>query len=293
MANLLQITTPSTRPRAVSNGGLGGFVELNQLVDQAEYTSKYSWPKKRKKNPPPIQIVPYGSFTFSTTTSTSIAWRSPERSPSASLLSPIALTSELPSPPVSRFNAKHRSCIHPQSPQTPVTPCHRTFTEPLELAGSLLQPAQGFPIQSVPPVTPTKPILKLRTSEDSVTTLESVPGLSTSSTLADIDMNHFKWSPKKKAARLVGSPTLDGATPTVGQPFSAMSAEDLLQALPDCNPEMIRSTWIPAMLREHAKFKRLLQEAANHNLQSHFELKSFGQVGFSHDQSRTQPLTTQ
>ena len=57
-----------------------------------------------------------------------------------------------------------------------------------------------------------------------------------------------------------------------------MTAEDLIECLPEWNPSMIANTWVPAMLREYQKIKSLLQEAAEVKMDANAGLRDLGIV---------------
>jgi hypothetical protein len=86
------------------------------------------------------------------------------------------------------------------------------------------------------------------------------------------------FSPKKKATKSSISSQSAASVHKVGKPFSAMTAEDLIQCLPECSPSMIANTWVPAMVREHRKIKNLLQEAATIKTDANAELRDLGAV---------------
>src|SRR5271155_1102053 len=64
--------TRSNRPRAISNGGLGGFVQVDQLIWDHVNGGKTTWPKRRKQRPSPIDVGIDGRILLATLTSTSV-----------------------------------------------------------------------------------------------------------------------------------------------------------------------------------------------------------------------------
>jgi hypothetical protein len=64
----------------------------------------------------------------------------------------------------------------------------------------------------------------------------------------------------------------------IGKPISAMSAEELLEELPLLNPDVMKAFWIPAMLKQYERIKKLLQDAAEVHLEASGDIHEFGQV---------------
>jgi hypothetical protein len=279
-------STRSNRPRAISNGGLGGFVQVDQLIWDHVNGGKTTWPKRRKQRPPPIDVGIDGCVLLTTLTSTSVVMpgcRTPVTPGTSWTMNTTnaAVTDMTPSgtsPPVSRYSVAGQARIYTSMPGTPSTPEAKFKSEPVELPGSLLLPSQGFP-QSEPPVTPARQTFGRSYSGASSSTLSPTPGLSTCSTVTATEMDVLKsFSPMKKEAKPTTSSASTTSVPKIGKPFSAMTAEELIQCLPQCSPSTIYNTWVPAMLREHQKIKNLLQDASEIKANGNVELKEFGAV---------------
>lgn len=159
-----------------------------------------------------------------------------------------------------------------------MTPDSKINPQAVELPGSLLLPSQGFP-QSEPPVTPSRHTFERSYSDESSSIWSSTPELSACSTVTALDMDVLRsFSPKKKPTKSSISSQSAASVHKIGKPFSAMTAEDLIQCLPECSPSMIANTWVPAMVREHRKIKNLLQEAATIKMDANAELRDLGAV---------------
>lgn len=284
MSSLLSAHVRSPRPRAVSHGGLGGFVQVDQLIYDA-HCSKSSWPKGRNKRPPPINIGFDGGMGLTAISAISLdlqGCRTPVTpyTPYRPNASPAIMTTIPDSHclPLSRYNMARRPCVCASVQETPSAPNQKFIPQPVELPGSLLLPSQGFP-QSEPPVTPPRQIYERHCSDDAISTRCSTPGLSTCSTLSSGNMDVLKaFSPKKKAAKSTTSSTSNQSFSKIGKPFSAMTAEELIHCLPECSPVVIANLWVPAMVREHEKIKVLLQDAAFVKMDANVELKEFKTV---------------
>src|SRR3954454_14250736 len=109
-------STRSNRPRAISNGGLGGFVQLDQLVWDHVNGGKTTWPKRRKQRPPPIDVGIDGCLLLTTLTTTSMlipSHRTPV-TPTTPWSMNAALTDIMPSrtsPPVSHYSVAGRARV--------------------------------------------------------------------------------------------------------------------------------------------------------------------------------------
>jgi hypothetical protein len=286
MSILFDQTAHSTRPRAVSNGGLGGFVQLEPLIWDQSHGSKSTWPRRRKQRPPPIDLGIEGSLLLTTVASTAFIiqgcrtpvtpgtpWAMKTANPAVRAMTPARA-----SPPVSRYSVTGRARVYASMPETPATPESNPSVQPVELPGSLLLPSQGFP-QSEPPVTPSRQTFGRSYSDESSSTLCSTPGLSTCSTATAAEMDVLRsFSPKKKPTKSTTSSASTHSVHKIGKPFSAMTAEELIQCLPECSSTMIVNTWVPAMLREYQKIKKLLQDASDVQMDTNTELRDFGAV---------------
>jgi hypothetical protein len=279
-------STRSNRPRAISNGGLGGFVQVDQLIWDHVNGGKTTWPKRRKQRPSPIDVGIDGNILLTTLTSTSVVIPGPRTpvtpgTPWTVNTTNAAFTDMMASrtsPPISRYNMSGQARVYNWMPGTPSTPEPNFKSEPVELPGSLLLPSQGFP-QSEPPVTPARQTFGRSYSGESSSTLSSTPGLSTGSAVTATEMDVLRsFSPKKKEAKPTTSSASTTSVPKIGKPFSAMTAEELIQCLPQCSPSTICNAWVPAMLREHQKIKSLLQDALEIKVNGNVELRDFGAV---------------
>jgi hypothetical protein len=283
MSPFFDQSTRSNRPRAISNGGLGGFVQVDQLIWDHVNGGKTTWPKLRKQRPPPIDVGIDGSILVTTLTSTSmvISGRKTPVTPGTPWTMNAAVTDMMASrtsPPVSSYSVAGQARVYTSMPGTPSTPEPKFKSEPAELPGSLLLPSQGFP-QSEPPVTPARQTFGRSYSGGSSSTLSSTPGLSTCSTVTVTEMDVLKsLSPKKREVKPTTSSACTTSVPKIGKPFSAMTAEELVQCLPQCSPSTICNTWVPAMLRELQKIKSLLQDALEIKVNGNVELRDFGAV---------------
>jgi hypothetical protein len=287
MSPFFDQSTRSNRPRAISNGGLGGFVQIDQLIWDHVNGGKTTWPKRRKQRPPPIDVGIGGSILLTTLTSASMVipgCKTPvtpgtPRTMNATNAAVTEMTASRTSPPVSSYSVAGQARVYTSMPGTPSTPEPKFKSEPVELPGSLLLPSQGFP-QSEPPVTPARQTFgRSYSGGSSSSTLSSTPGLSTGSTVTVTEMDVWKsLSPKKKEVKPTTSSASTIPVPKIGKPFSAMTAEELVQCLPQCNPSTICNTWVPAMLRELQKIKSLLQDALEIKVNGNVELRDFGAV---------------
>lgn len=282
-------TARSPQPRAVSHGGLGGFVQVEELNYDHERGVKSTWPKRRSQRPPSIDIR-NGGFAVADMYSASVPldgirtpltprtlWSTTTTSPAVREMTPGKA-----SPPTSRYNTAGRSFVYTSLPATPSTPNQKFAAEPVELPGSLLLPSQGFP-QSLPPITPPRKAIKRRSSEESSSsssTLCSTPGLSTTSSSSSGEMEVLKtFSPIHKGQKATPTSTMSTISVNkIGKPFSTMTAEELVQCLPDCSPAVISNMWVPAMIREHQKIKALLQETVKTGSDANANLSTFGTV---------------
>src|ERR1700722_951503 len=216
MSPFFDQSTRSNRPRAISNGGLGGFVQVDQLIWDHVNGGKTTWPKRRKQRPPPIDVGIDGSILVTTLTSTSmvISGRKTPVTPGTPWTMNAAVTDMMASrtsPPVSSYSVAGQARVYTSMPGTPSTPEPKFKSEPAELPGSLLLPSQGFP-QSEPPVTPARQTFgRSYSGGSSSSTLSSTPGLSTGSTVTVTEMDVLKsLSPKKREVK----PTTPSASTT-------------------------------------------------------------------------------
>lgn len=258
-----------TRPRAVMNGGLGGFVTIGStIVMETLGHGKVTWPKNRRRRrnkSPPSSIVQESDKYFV----------------KQEIVPPFAENCQqaprTPRTPVSRYNV----LLTPSSgySNNPLTP---KYSSPLELPGSLLLPSQGFP-QSDPPCTPARlPAPSRSSSEDSDCIW--TPGFSVSSAtdIEDDEMpksfppKHLLRAAKSGKARDFSAPAFHELT--IGKPLSTMSTDELLAELPQLTTEAIKAIWIPAIIKQHDRIKNLLQGAADVRLDTNTEFQGLGQV---------------
>jgi len=59
-----------------------------------------------------------------------------------------------------------------------------------------------------------------------------------------------------------------------------MTVEELLECLPFCDPTMLQTTWLPAMVAAQKKIKLLLQDSVELKLDTHHELRNISEVLF-------------
>ncbi|KIY03131.1 uncharacterized protein Z520_01598 [Fonsecaea multimorphosa CBS 102226] len=161
----------------------------------------------------------------------------------------------------------------PEAPASPTSPYSPTAAE---LPGSLLLASQGFPQTN--PISPP-PSLRLlrRTTDDSI--ISSVPTLSTSASTDDDDgtMEALRnlTTPLRKHDRSAHSTmpsyTIGSRVPAdahITQPFTAMTIEELLDKLPECDHVTISQHWLPAMRNHLQQMTSLLNEACDLKLES-------------------------
>ena len=91
------------------------------------------------------------------------------------------------------------------------------------------------------------------------------------------------FSPQKPATTLSKRPSSSrsnssSAVPRISKPFSSMTAEELIQCVPQLSPSIVQEMWLPAMEREHRKIKALLQEAAEVKVETNNDLTMFSKV---------------
>ena len=265
MASLFAPRPYQNRPRAVSNGGLGGFVRPE--IARHEVSEFGTWPKRGKRRPPPLEIsydndnllVPAPPWSAISIQSSKCTW-SPNTPGSYGSDTGLVTTirSQESTPLISRFNSATQL-----SNSRPVTPGYANLPSkipPAELAGSLLLPSQGF---APPPATPPRlPNIQRRNTDDS--DLDSVPSLittsSTVSTASDMDLlkrstHHWKGSTSNA---VIANGTNKAST--VSKPVSAMSIEEVLVSLPK-DPATVARVWFPEMQKKCSEMRQLLQKA--------------------------------
>lgn len=276
------------KTRAVPNGGLGGFVcpegGSAGSCEMGKAANSSSKKAKLRHRPPPIRIV--GGHA-----SSSISPAQPSAVSSlgiGSLWTPKTPTDRHricslpggewdvgPSPVTPRHNSAVPSELYCSPPETPISakPCHKSL--PVELPGSLLLPSQGFPQTN--PISPP-PSLRLHRRDTEDSTLSSVPTLVTSSSSDDDTMDTLRnlTTPLRKHDRL-GDGTMPN-TYTIGsrvpmntqvtRPFSAMTIEDLLDRLLECDRLTVSQQWLPAMRIQFQKMVSLLNDAGQVKLES-------------------------
>ena len=242
---------------------------------------KATWPKnrrRRKGRPAPISIIQGNDKFFI----------------KQEVLSPTPIDDSLPiSPrtPVLRYNPLMKTACVPINHLPPIPPPHtkqQLLPAALELPGSLLLPSQGFP-QSDPPCTPARrlPCLSRSSSEESDQTWTDqiwTPASAFSSTTEIEDDEMPRPFPPMHLPRVAKASKLrDCEAPVtpelgVGKPISSMSAEELLSELPQLDANTVKSVWVPAMLKQHERIKKLLQDACNVRFDASIEIHDFDQV---------------
>jgi hypothetical protein len=283
MASLFVTRNDAARRRAFSNGGLGGFVTIGSIrvMETSQGDGKATWPKngrRRKNKPPPISIIQDSDKYFV----------------KQEVLSPTPISDEKctlsPRTPISRYNAlMTQSSVygnHLPPPQPPLTPKHQLLPSALELPGSLLLPSQGFP-QSDPPCTPARTLLCPSRSSSEESDQIWTPAISTSSATDIEDDEMPKPFPPKHLPRVAKASksrnfTAPASQERIGKPISAMSAEELLEELPQIGSDAVKAIWIPAMIKQHDRIKKLLQDAADVRLDTSSDIHDFDQVRLSH-----------
>lgn len=290
MASLLAPKGVPRRRRRVSNGGLGGCVQTepqHRYYQDLSLSRKPVVPLRRRRLPPAVNIrLEEQIDTLSTMTPTSVVVH--DVSIYGDFGNPFTdneKTSQLEErivellSPVNQAEMVEHSPVFVNRPQTPTTP-EQTAILPVELPGSILLPSQGFP-QADPPITPARDDYRSRWSEES--RRSPTPSLDSSST-TDGEMDIFKnlTSPQKGSVR---AKTFSASRmKETSKPFTAMSAEELMQCLPDLNMSLVLHSWVPAMEKELKRIKALLQGAAEVRLQSQANLGIFGTVSLdSHE----------
>ena len=266
MASLFAPRPYQNRPRAVSNGGLGGFVRPD--IARHEVSEYGTWPKRGRRRPPPLEIsydndnllVPAPPWSAISIQSSKGTWSPNTPGSYGSDTGHVTtIRSQESTPLISRFNSATQL-----SNSRPVTPGYANLPSkipPAELAGSLLLPSQGF---APPPATPPRlPNIRRRNTDDS--DLDSVPSLTTTSSLdsSSSDMDRLKglsthhW--KGSTSNAVIAKTAH-KTSTVSKPFSAMSIEEVLVSLPK-DPATVARVWLPEMQKKCSEMRQLLQKA--------------------------------
>jgi hypothetical protein len=247
-----------------------------------ECDGKTTWPLRRRKRPAVADVTRGDEDLFlSTMTPNSkalhdLASTNNSDKPSISEVKKVMSVQEAAEAisPSSLHSPAKRVAVFANRPQTPPTP-QQTTPLPVELPGSILLPSQGFPQQD-PPVTPARDKFRGRPSDESERS--STPSLDFSSSTTDGEMDLFKnfTSPQKRSGR---ANTLSRAPVNrTSKPFTAMSAEELMECLPELNMSVVNHSWVPAMEKELKRIKALLQNAAEAQLQSQADLGSFGMV---------------
>ncbi len=290
MSSLFTPKSAQNRPRAISNGGLGGLVKTEATGRVPDGTSQLgTWPRKRQR-PTPLQIyhdtdnllVPTAPWSARSVQSSRSTW-SPTTSSSFgkdTMLSTNVHKHHL-SPLMSRFNSASSNLVTLETIKPP--PNGGT---PIELPGSLLLPSQGFP---PPPATPSHGInLKRQGTDDS--DFSTVPSLTTSVSTASSSDNmdllkglstqHWKASPTHSSHAIVNG-NANRQCSTVSKPFSAMSIEELLAGLPKCDSNTIARVWLPEMQKKCSHMKQLLQRSQECAVAPDSELKSIGNVSLA------------
>lgn len=246
-----------------NNTGLGGFVDLQEMVNHQNYNRSRTYPNSfrpftaRKTSDSTSSTSSNHNHEFVTSPISpfhSEGWQTPDTpqtpvTPGKHMVSPKVLYSQS-NTPVSRYNKIfHHQC---QSAITP--PAEFSTSQPkavstipplesaVELAGSLLLPSQGFP-QLDPPTIPPRFDLSPRSSTDS--------NMSRSNGRQDIPI-----LPPRQAS-LPRSSTLDRQLPI---PLSQMTMEELMQILPKLDAAVIAQDWVPCMQKRQHELKQWLQK---------------------------------
>jgi hypothetical protein len=273
------------RPRASSHGGLGGLVRPEDIVVKRYYddSESMSWPSRGRIRPPPLQIThendnllvppaPWSAKSYPSNNSwtTKVPSSADGGKPSRGFQK---------STPVSRFNPGGLLKSPASRPVTPITVLPSVAPPPVELAGSLLLPSQGF---APPPATPPRPIKLQRrgTDESDSSSLPSLAhSISTESSSDSMDLfkglSHAHW-------RANGLTSANGHKSSgVSKPFSAMTIEELLSSLHGCDSSTVARVWLPEMQKRCSQLKDTMQKSED-NKQSDSTLMDVGNVSNFH-----------
>lgn len=273
------------RERPVSNGGLGGLVELGRFGPSSVKDRK----REERKRPASLRLVnsdgllpprtPLCSASSRTPTSAKsltslLSWFTDDGKTEARLVNALQSAFSPQFPNTARLPDER----HPRDPATRVKPARPSAPPPFELPGSLLLPSQGF---APPPETPKK--LSRRTTGDS--DLSSTPSVTTCTTLSSACSCTMGFWKLKSAQESLATPESEGwglasvqgdkslsVTSTISKPFNLMSIDELLEALPGCNQVAIDEFWIPEMKKKIAATKAIVQAAELRNLSSYKSL---------------------
>ena len=182
------------------------------------------------------------------------------------------------SSPTSRDASWHS--VRPCSLATRVKATPSFRFPPIELPGSLLLPSQGFP---PPPATPSKLI---RRATDESTSLPSLTTCKTTSSESSATMGIWKHrhapcgSPELEDLRPAStqSDAMSSVNSAISKPFNLMTIDELLEALPECNPAAVQEIWMPEMRKKFEATRAIVQNAEGRNFQSHESLVSMETV---------------
>ena len=146
----------------------------------------------------------------------------------------------------------------------------------VELQGSLLPPRRGSDPAEQIPISP----LSLRSTELSSAYSRSsrAPSPDTSATTTDGEMDKLRnltSAPQRLSRSENASASVFSRTK---KPFKAMTADELMECLPELNRSVLAHSWLPAMQEELQRIRTQLQEAAESRLQSQVDLETFGKV---------------
>lgn len=282
--------------RAIAHGGLGGLVQIDPDSPDGSVSSstwRIPWIKPKGKSSPVDDRGRYSSKEFvavlPTEFSPSSYYGPGSRGPSFDILPDIAVKEHMAESNrllLSPLNRSAIHCFHHSLPATPKTPHVNLPPSPIELPGSLLLASQGFPQQD-PPITPPRQIIERRKTDESWNS-SFLPDL-TSSASSDPDESKMVkpfGSPKRKAPRQSkGAGSSGSSDPSdirnnASKPFQCMTVDELLERLPSLKLEVIQGVWMQALRQEYTRLKILLEDAGKISLDTHYELKNFGEVFF-------------
>lgn len=272
------------RDRSVSNGGLGGLVDLGRNERPGAMHGKW----KEKKRPAPLKMFTSDGLLASWTPLFSSASRATTNARSP--VSPLSLFTD--GETAAAQNISPQACcsatsrcaiclsrkLQPYSPATRVKAAQSPGPPPYELPGSLLLPSQGF---TPPPSTPTK-LVRRPTDESDLSSPPSLTTCDTTSSGGSSNMGFWKGKNAHEGASSLGSDAwrssndhndkLMSVTSTISKPFTRMSIDELLDALPGCNQAAIKELWIPEMRKKIAAAKIVYQTAELRSFHSHESL---------------------
>lgn len=328
---------------------MGGFVRIEELSKSYEASkskkfrppkllSGYVSPRSRHSAASSISedVESQGWDSVPTSPYRSESWSSPQtpRTPFAGAKQSICTfdhyqTTDITPPPLSRYNRQGHDLfldLSPRSSRLSTRKCHlfpqsiaapsqdRTLPDrvPIELAGSLLLPSQGFSQSNPPQVPPhvnvrshsapvvsgvSPPLFMIpEVIKRSQTAQELEPDMAPSTPILATNLAEIKGQSRTpqpfhstaslnsdNQSRLPMRRSSLRSKPTTPQyrppptPLSKMSLEELMDVLPHLDAAIIAQDWLPCMQIKHNNLKKLL-EAAQHPVTGEVSSQPFDQV---------------